>query len=124
MGTNYYVKTNECECCKRHDLKHIGKASYGWSFGFHGIKEEGLVSWDAWKKYLHGKHIVNEYDDEVDYNWFVDYVEYEKSPEYVNSSGKRNASHYDYLKESIWSSRSNEDWVDDAGYTFSLGEFS
>jgi len=27
MGTNYYLKIDECECCGRYEKKHIGKRS-------------------------------------------------------------------------------------------------
>lgn len=32
MGTNYYLITNECDCCNRSDKIHIGKSSVGWKF--------------------------------------------------------------------------------------------
>ncbi len=33
MGTNYYLVTDVCECCRRGaDRKHIGKSSAGWCF--------------------------------------------------------------------------------------------
>lgn len=36
MGTNYYLRINNCEPCGRYDQIHVGKSSAGWSFGFRG----------------------------------------------------------------------------------------
>jgi hypothetical protein len=36
MGTNYYVKSERCNCCDhKPDDFHIGKSSYGWYFTMH-----------------------------------------------------------------------------------------
>ena len=32
MGTNWYVRADYCDLCKRHDSIHIGKGSMGWKF--------------------------------------------------------------------------------------------
>lgn len=34
MGTNFYLVTNPCPNCGRHERQHIGKLSMGWQFLF------------------------------------------------------------------------------------------
>jgi len=49
MGTNYYLKTEVCECCGRSDEElHIGKSSGGWCFSLHYDDDEGVCSLDDW----------------------------------------------------------------------------
>lgn len=43
MGTNYTLRFNACTCCGRYDEAHIGKKSFGWSFGFRAY-EHKLIS--------------------------------------------------------------------------------
>lgn len=67
MGTNYYLRTNICECCNRYDERHIGKSSSGWHFSlriyqYDDVSIQSLADWqEEWKK---GK-IYNEYGHEV-----------------------------------------------------------
>ena len=67
MGTNYYARTNGCECCNRYDELHIGKSSAGWCFALHIIPDMGLTTLDAWKNLLAQPRtqIRNEYGDSV-----------------------------------------------------------
>lgn len=152
MGTNYYWTENVCECCGRKDLIHIGKSSYGWAFSFRGHSttdkwkylpteagneicleyEVELYSWKQYKEFLKNKIIYNEYNEIVDYNWFVDFVENEKSPNFVNeTTGLKNLNHiYEILSNprcntihSEYSDR-NLHWNDEDGYSFSSTEFS
>jgi hypothetical protein len=42
VGTNYYVRTNECDNACEHcegELLHLGKFSAGWAFSFRGEPE-------------------------------------------------------------------------------------
>lgn len=125
MSTNYYVITNECECCKRYDEQHIGKSSVGWEFTFRGYQGE-LTSWDQWKSYLIGKTIRDEYSESVSYQDFVDMVEGPKSPGFVNpTTGRKNLSHNDAGKNDKYPWFNPEyDWYDNLGYSFSEREFS
>ena len=125
MGTNYYVVENVCECCNRYDEKyHIGKASWGWAFTFQGYKYDGLTSWQKWKEYLADKKIYDEYHEPIDYNWFVEYVETGKSPNYVNpDNGHKNLIHNEEGRMEGWFN-SEYDWDDPEGYSFSSREFS
>lgn len=129
MGTNYYVAENHCECCNRYDeAYHIGKSSYGWCFSFRGYRAERLVSWQAWKEFLKDKVIMDEYRDPVDYNWFVNFIETEKSPTFLNNSGRQNLQHNEEGRKSnkhgyTWFNP-EYDWDDPEGYPFCSREFS
>lgn len=129
MGTNYYVASNHCECCHRYDEEyHIGKSSGGWAFSFHGYRAERLVSWKQWKEFLKDKIIMDEYHKRIDYDWFVQYIEGQKSPDFVNGSGRKNQIHNDEAripsKHGYTWFNPNYDWDDEDGYSFSEREFS
>lgn len=129
MGTNYYVAKNLCECCNRYDEEyHIGKDSMGWSFSFRGYRAERLVSWQAWKEFLKDKIIKDEYGERIDYDWFVNYIEKEKSPNYIWSNGRKNKVHNDEGRKPGPSGypwfNSEYDWDDEDGYSFCSREFS
>ena len=126
MGTNYYVAKNLCECCNRYDEEyHIGKASYGWTFSFQGYRAERLVSWRAWKEFLKDKIIVDEYGERTNYDWFVDYIEGNKSPGYVREDGHKNLQHNEQgrIDKRPWFNP-EYDWDDEDGYAFCAREFS
>ena len=126
MGTNYYVAKNLCECCNRYDEEyHIGKASYGWTFSFQGYRAERLVSWRECKEFLKDKIIVDEYGERTNYDWFVDYIEGNKSPGYVREDGHKNLQHNEQGKidKRPWFNP-EYDWDDEDGYAFCAREFS
>jgi len=129
MGTNYYVASNHCECCDRYDEEyHIGKSSGGWAFSFHGYRAERLVSWKQWKEFLKDRIIMDEYRERIDYDWFVQYIEGQKSPDFVNGSGRKNQLHNDEGRKPnkyghTWFNP-EYDWDDEDGYSFSEREFS
>ena len=120
MGTNYYHRTEICECCGRYNERHIGKSSAGWQFSFRGYKgseqQPNITSWEEWKKELqtHGK-IFNEYGKEVSFEEFVNMVEGKQSID-------TNKNHYDYCKDHGWLAQT--DWKDPEGYSFGSSEFS
>ncbi len=126
MGTNYYVAKNLCECCNRYDEEyHIGKASYGWAFSFQGYRAERLVSWRAWKEFLKDKIIIDEYGERTNYDWFVNYIEEQKSPGYVREDGHKNLQHNEQGKidKRPWFNP-EYDWDDEDGYAFCSRWFS
>jgi hypothetical protein len=126
VGTNYYVAKNLCECCNRYDEEyHIGKASYGWAFSFQGYRAERLVSWRAWKEFLRDKIIIDEYGERTNYDWFVNYIEEQKSPGYVREDGHKNLQHNEQGKidKRPWFNPEH-DWDDEDGYAFCAREFS
>lgn len=65
MGTNYYTAPEPaCKCCGHAPERlHIGKSSAGWSFLFAPCPELKLTSWRAWKAYLEGREIIDEYGE-------------------------------------------------------------
>lgn len=66
MGTNYYVEQEACACCHRGpNSLHLGKSSGGWRFSLHVIPELGLNDLKAWRKFLKGKKIVDEYGSRI-----------------------------------------------------------
>ena len=76
MGTNYYVRKDECDKCHRGEEEiHIGKSSAGWRFLFdksHGYyhDKESLL------KFLKGQNIWDEYNRELSKRKFWDLVDY------------------------------------------------
>ena len=125
MGTNYYVAKNTCECCERWDEKyHIGKSSGGWAFSLQGYPAERLTSWKAWKEFLREQEIRDEYGEKIDYDWFVGYIENEKSPAWVNPvNGHKNFQHNAEGRAKAWFNP-EYDWDDSDGYAFCTREFS
>ena len=67
MGTNYYLRENECPHCGRYDERHIGKSSGGWTFALHVYPDEGINTLDDWKAILDGSDgsIYDEYGESV-----------------------------------------------------------
>ena len=127
MGTNYYVATNHCECCKRYDEEfHIGKSSMGWAFTFRGYPTFKLESWKQWKEFLKDKTIMDEYGDSMTYDSFVDMIETYKAPGYINPhTGRKNQQHNEAGKKDKYPWFNPEyDWDDEDGYSFSSREFS
>ena len=126
MGTNYYVAKNLCECCHRYDEEyHIGKSSGGWAFTFQGYPAERLTSWKAWKEFLKNQIIMDEYRERISYDWFVAFVENEKSPNYTWGDNRKNLSHNAAGKTGSFPWFDPKyDWDDEDGYSFSSREFS
>ncbi len=104
-GTNYYHRKNTCKCCGRYDEVHIGKASIGWSFGFHGTDE--IRSTLDWMEELRTGQIFDEYGSELSSDEFWDLV--------AVSRGKLN-----YAIERP----GPNDWMDQDGWSFGGYEFS
>lgn len=69
MGTNYYFKG-----------VHIGKVSSGWVFAMNTHPDDGIASWDDWKKVIDGDPVVNEYDEIIPFEQFRVEVEDRKHP--------------------------------------------
>ena len=83
MGTNYYAAGEAtCNNPSHTPQLHVGKSSGGWKFGFHGIPdhEPPLTSWRAWREFLAGRVITDEYDREVPLDEFVNVVEKRYTP--------------------------------------------
>lgn len=128
MGTNYYQRTDICDCCNRYKEVHIGKSSAGWEFSFQGyIGEENnpkIMSFEDWKRELQadGK-IFTEYGEEVSFEDFVKLVEDKKEGQWRE---KPNLNHYDYClsKSKERGYTMTNDWKDEDGHSFTGCEFS
>lgn len=110
MGTNYYHRTNICDCCGRYEERHIGKHSAGWQFSFQAIDEDQLViqSRKDWYNHLineSGK-IFDEYGQELTLEELHAIVE-------SSRGGIVHARRYP-----------GDGFVDEAGWSFTIGEFS
>ena len=116
MGTNYYVVKNGPSV---QTPVHIGKSSIGWMFNFQDQDEQWRDTPIVWhtfnqvkdwlKKYTVDSKdyvIIDEYDDVVTYDEFVDMVEFKQN----DPSCRDNKDNFTYSKN-----------ID--GYRFSDGEF-
>ena len=122
MGTNYYLRHEECECCKRHSDLHIGKSSMGWKFLLHGYRYDWdlpakfnlkhLQDFNAWQTLMKQYPIYNEYGDKVDYQDLINLIE-EKQGE-----GRSHVTNPDVGIVIA------ETWVDEDGYEFMDCDFS
>ncbi len=113
MSTNYYVKSDTCECCGHTpDQAHIGKSSAGWTFTFQAYR--GLTSWKDWKRHLEDQTIVDEYDREVTLEEFKALVESKKSAKYNHTI--ECLRQYPEMREDLY--------LDSEGHSFSWREFS
>lgn len=72
MGTNYYAETNVCPHCKRSDVIHIGKQSYGWRFLLHVERDDPHCPNDilGWRKVIFNPDtkITDEYNEVLSVN--------------------------------------------------------
>jgi hypothetical protein len=88
MGTNYYVVPNRPSV---ETPIHIGKSSMGWKFLFHDVNEPYWSVPVVWHTYDEVKDwlykntvvsknyvIIDEYDGRVEYEEFIDLVEYKQ----------------------------------------------
>jgi hypothetical protein len=107
MGTNFYAHTNECHCCKRVDIVHLGKRSGGWTFSFQA--SESVRNFDDWCKLVRSASRV---EDEYGYPLTPDEMIKEASTWQVGK-GKRHADYY-----------LHESWIDEYGHSFSSSDFS
>mgnify|MGYP003136101827 CR=1 FL=1 len=115
MGTNYYIKINDCEKCGRYDDIHLGRSSAGWTFSFQYNGGEYYKNVKEMKEWLIGKVIIDEYGDDVTQEAFWKLVEQKQK-------NKENKCHAEYCKVKYPHMADTELIID--GYSFSDGEFS
>ena len=120
MGTNYYAQVHRCKHCDhpRSEI-HIGKSSAGWTFSFHATDE--LRSWAQWREFL-GRpevEIRDEYERPVGFGEFCDLVESKRHE-------KRNHAKLMIARDPQMGplARSDGQFLDPEGHSFSEGEFS
>lgn len=131
MGTNYYWRYAQCAACDRYDQVHIGKSSWGWSFGFHGFRNSDrdwqpepfgcpVVSRADWIDVLkeHPGVLVNEYDEVIpDPLTWITALE----PPTVDKIAWEDAQRH----RPSWADPADDrDWRDAEGFRFYAGEFS
>ena len=75
MGTNYYIRENECIYCGRYDEIHLGKSSGGWQFCLNLNGKEYYKNFKEMKTWLKGKIIRSEYNDLVSLKDFLEMIE-------------------------------------------------
>lgn len=107
MWTNYYIREKICECCERFDEEHIWKSSGGRDFTIHHQIDK-YNSWSEFKRYLKGKRIFDEYDEEVSIEDFIQLLK-----------DKKKAHPFAHRKDGC-----NEYWRYIDWFYFVTGEFS
>jgi hypothetical protein len=133
LGTNYYLHTDICPCCRRPgDVIHIGKQSGGWAFSVRGydylddfnpktqdffkmvLNISNILTWSTWKRIIKlmpkSWKIKNEYGKIVGRTTFIKNVE----DSYKYKKNKRHADKYP----------SERDYIDNDGYSITETEFS
>ena len=119
MGTNYYHRTKICEHCHRYDERHIGKSSFGWTFGFHGYPELGLKSYKAWLDAL-------EKDGEIfdEYGRSIPLVDFKKLVERLRLPLEAENNHTLFCRKKHPEHAEKHLWLDEEGYSFDSSDFS
>lgn len=115
MGTNYFVRTDECECCGRYEDLHIGKSSAGWKFSFQGYpdRDPPLTSWKAWQEFLAGAQIRDEYGRDHTLDDLRELV-----------ANKFDSTHCQTCFTEAQAYRRDSDYHDPEGHPFNDSEFS
>lgn len=136
MGTNYYAQVNTCKECNKPEYElHIGKLSWGWSFGFRGYTkhqvtenvELNLDTWEKWKAFLSEGNvkIVDEYGEEETFESFCKLVEdRQKQFKFNHAYVVNHPEEYpDLQMNDLDQEYKSKNWVDDKGYGFTDWEF-
>lgn len=112
MGTNYYARTDVCECCGRGDERHICKSLTS----FRGYSEFDLKlrSWRDWKSFLQRDNITvwTEYGEQIPVEKFI--ADVEATPREARERQTRWVLKYH---------DPSRDWLDAEGFSFHDGEF-
>lgn len=154
MGTNYYWNPGVTDALKAFGSVHVGKSSGGWSFNFKGYRfcpgetvsadlGQGpqialdarllaftATSWLEWKALLsRSGTIEDEYGQTISFDEFVQSVEQVTHPD-GKWNGNPLQNHVTYLRTDpryrgqAQFQDETQYWLDAAGYSFSIGEFS
>lgn len=118
MGTNFYAEQDPtCNNPAHTKTLHIGKSSQGWKFAFRAYDDLGLTSWDAWRTYLTGRPIHDEYGIAFTLAEFAERVENRRPPRGEDGPWCHVATAGRY-------SEPGDEFHDDAGFDFSRRSFS
>ena len=154
MSTNFYWVPGPTDALSTFSKIYIGKWSGGWSFSFKGYRfsqdepvsvdvGQGLTmlvdvvqltlvatSWDEWKGYVSRSGTVeDEYERTLTFAEFVEVVEVDTAPT-ATFNGRPLLNHVTMLRtDPRYSGEAQfrdeqQYWLDNKGYSFSLGEFS
>jgi len=133
VGTNYYLHTDICPCCRRpDDVIHLGKQSRGWVFSVRGydylddfnpktqdffkmvLNISNIITWSTWKRIIKlmpkSWKIKDEYGKIVGRTTFIKNVE----DSYKNKNNLRHAKEYP----------SQYDCFDSDGYSITTNYFA
>ena len=73
MGTNYYVRLNECDSCGRYDEAHLGKSLrsvQAYPEGIPGARDVKITRFDDWRRFLldgpRRYTVWDEYGDQIE----------------------------------------------------------
>ena len=91
MGTNYYAHYDCCtECGRAREVRHIGKASAGWTFTFRGYRDVSppILSEKDWRRELSGENVIirDEYGEEATVSEFWGMVEQKRKAVHNHAS--------------------------------------
>jgi hypothetical protein len=107
---------------------HIGKASYGWVFLFHGRISTPFDSRASWFKWLteNNVRIVNEEGDECSVETLFEDIENYWSPNTKRKNDRdfKNKQHMDYCLDNGYTSELKYGFTDNEGYPISMNTFS
>lgn len=128
MGTNYYHRSNICECCGRFDEQHICKSMTMFNGVVRWLDEKpyGFVvtvpSWQDWKaRLVAGGEVWDEYGERWDTDQFIERVE-------VTDADDRGSQHAWIVRNrpelASDGPEDSRDWLDADGFSFHGGEFS
>lgn len=121
MSTNFYVEDDPTCDNPAHTVElHVGKRSGGWKFGFQGYPEHNppLTSFAAWRRFLVGRTVTDEYGKTLTADGF------EAMVREWNDNPNNDICRVAYMKERYPDTVSNPDYHDDEGHDFTDGEFS
>lgn len=128
MGTNYYHRTNICECCGRFDQQHICKSMVSFEAPVVWPDESPFApvvaasSWQEWKARLVADgEVWDEYGKQWDVLEFIDGVEA------TDPDARRRQ--FDWMSKHQPARTTTEpaygmDWLDPDGFSFYGGAFS
>lgn len=128
MGTNYYYRYKNCECCNRYVELHIGKSSIGWTFSFHAIREGEIENMPSLKieSYKDWLKLYDDINGEI-YNEYGEIISIKQFKELVKNKMKEKLTHTIYCqnsKNTYDKIYANENYfLDSEGHSFSYGEF-
>lgn len=95
MGTNYYIRENNCESCGRFNEEHIGKSSAWWDFTIRHHRDK-YNSFSEFKEYIKDKKIFDEYSEEMNHKVFLKFLAIKKK-DYPFAHNKAEDTNWSYI---------------------------